>query len=65
MKKFKCPCCANHTLSEEPPGTYEICSLCHWEDDNVQYSNPDYKGGANKMSLNEAKKAFSEGREVF
>ena len=65
MNKYKCPCCENYTFVEKPPGTYEICSICHWEDDNVQYSNPDYTEGANKMSLNEAKKAFAEKREIF
>ena len=59
MNKFKCPCCENYTLEEEPPGTYEICRICYWEDDGVQYNNPDYKGGANEMSLNEAKKLFN------
>ena len=28
---FKCACCGYATLSER--GTFEICSLCHWEDD--------------------------------
>ena len=58
MKKYKCPCCENLTLSEEPPGTFEICSLCGWEDDEVQFIDPDYEGGANKLSLNQARKLF-------
>lgn len=29
-----------------------------WEDDDIQYDNPDLRGGANKMSLNEAKSSF-------
>jgi len=65
MNRFKCPCCENYTLLEKPPGTYEICSICNWEDDNVQCNDPNYHGGANKMSLNEAKKAFKEGRQIF
>jgi hypothetical protein len=46
-------------MSEEPPGTYEICSVCGWEDDPVQANEPDYKGGANSVSLNEARENFA------
>lgn len=55
-KKFKCPCCGNLTLNEEPPGTYDICDICGWEDDEIQFDNPDYEGGANTLSLNQARK---------
>jgi len=58
MKKHVCPCCKEFTLSEEPPGTFEICTVCGWEDDNIQFENPNYKGGANIMSLNEAQEAY-------
>jgi len=37
-----------------PPGTYEICEPCGWEDDHVQLLNPTLRGGANKTSLVEA-----------
>ncbi len=57
---FKCPCCGYITLSEAPPGTYEICSVCFWEDDEVQFNDPSYAGGANKVSLNQAKINFKE-----
>jgi nitrogen fixation-related uncharacterized protein len=57
-KGYPCPCCGYLTLGEEPPGTFYICPVCFWEDDNVQYDDPDYKGGANEMSLNEAKASF-------
>jgi hypothetical protein len=35
----------------EPPGSYEICHLCDWEDDHVQLRHPAMGGGANKLSL--------------
>lgn len=54
-KKFPCPCCNKHTLDEEPPGTYQICPICYWEDDGTQFDDPEYKSGANSVSLNEAK----------
>lgn len=55
MSKFKCPCCGFRTLDAEPPGTFEICPVCLWEDDNVQFKEPDYDGGANSVSLNKAR----------
>lgn len=56
---FSCPCCGMATLSEKPPGTYEICPVCGWEDDPVQAIEPDYGGGANSVSLNEARENFA------
>ncbi len=55
---YPCPCCNNLTLTEPPPGTYEVCPVCYWEDDPVQANDPDYTGGANKMSLTAAKKSY-------
>jgi hypothetical protein len=60
--KYACPCCGYHTLAEQPPGTFEICPVCYWEDDNVQYSDPTLKGGANEDSLEEARANFKEFR---
>jgi anaerobic ribonucleoside-triphosphate reductase len=57
-----CPCCKTYEFSEE--GSYEICPVCNWEDDPIQAEDPNYAGGANTMSLNEARKAYQEGREV-
>jgi hypothetical protein len=58
--KYACPCCGYKTLDEEPPGTYDICRICFWEDDGVQFSDPDYKGGANIPSLRTAQKNYLE-----
>jgi hypothetical protein len=55
---FPCPCCGSLTLDEEPPGTFYICPVCWWEDDNVQAADPNYRGGANKESLNEVRALF-------
>jgi len=52
-----CPCCGNCTLSEA--GAYEVCPVCLWEDDPVQLSDPDYIGGANQCSLNQAREVWS------
>lgn len=58
--KQLCACC-NKTEVE----FYDICEICGWQNDLLQNKKADYKGGSNKMSLNEAKKAFAEGREIF
>ena len=58
--RYACPCCGYLTLPEEPPGTFDICPVCGWQDDLVQYEDPDYQGGANLVSLNEAKRNYSE-----
>lgn len=38
---YPCVCCGFLTLAEPPPGTFEICSVCRWEDDNVQARDPE------------------------
>jgi hypothetical protein len=41
------------------PGTFDICPVCRWEDDNLQFDDPSYAGGANRVSLNEAKENYA------
>lgn len=57
-----CPCCGSDSVDGE--GEYEICSRCQWEDDPFQAANPDRDGGANQMSLNQAREAFVQGLPV-
>ncbi len=59
-ENFPCPCCGYLTLSEPPPGTFEICPVCNWEDDDVQYNNIDFEGGANDESLKQARHNFKK-----
>ncbi|TCI31547.1 hypothetical protein EVJ33_00260 [Exiguobacterium sp. SL-10] len=56
---YTCPCCGYKTLNEEPPGTYDICGICFWEDDGVQFNDPDYEGGANTVSLRQAQQNYA------
>lgn len=56
--KFFCPCCGYKRFSHEPNGSYEICEVCYWEDDLTQLNDPDYKNGANRVSLRQAQKNF-------
>ncbi|WP_431028366.1 CPCC family cysteine-rich protein [Lysinibacillus sp. LZ02] len=59
--KYTCPCCGYKTLTEKPPGTFEICEICeicYWEDDNVQFNHPDVEGGANVPPLKKAQQNY-------
>ena len=58
-RKYRCPVCKKHYFDEI--GAYEICPVCGWEDDPLQRREPDFAGGANKLSLNEAIEAYREG----
>ncbi|MBO1111681.1 CPCC family cysteine-rich protein [Bordetella petrii] len=51
-----CPCCESLVLSQY--GEYEICPICNWEDDPVQSADHDYSGGANALSLNQARQEW-------
>ena len=46
-----CPSCEKHQF--EYPDFFEICPVCYWQDDLIQREDPNYRGGANKLSLNE------------
>ncbi len=60
MKKdetmFTCPCCGYDVFSE-PPGHYEICPICNWEDDISQLKFVETLG-ANEVSLLQAQDNF-------
>jgi hypothetical protein len=56
--RFACPCCGCLTLPNRPPGTFALCPVCWWEDDSVQFADPDWRGGANDPSLDEARENY-------
>lgn len=56
---IKCPCCGQTEVRE-----HDICDVCDWQNDPVQLDKPDYRGGANQMSLNEARAAYESGKPV-
>lgn len=58
--KYHCPCCQHLTLTEPPPGSYLICSVCGWEDDPIQFDDENYQGGANRVSLRQARDNYLE-----
>jgi hypothetical protein len=53
--RHACPCCGFFTLTQSPPGTYELCPVRWWEDDGVQLADAGRRGGANAPSLDEAR----------
>lgn len=57
---FPCACCGYLTLSEGTHDTFEICPICFWEDDFVQFTDPDWEGGANRHSLRQAQANFTQ-----
>jgi len=55
-----CLCCGALTIGERD--TYEICLVCRWEDDPVQAEDHEYGGGANELSLSEARAQWLAGK---
>jgi Cysteine-rich CPCC len=56
--KIACPCCGYKSLKTEYYGSYSICPICFWEDDQIQLEDPTYAGGANKLSLIDCQKNY-------
>lgn len=56
-----CPVCRQYYFKYE----HETCPVCTWEHDSVQEDEPDWDRCANIMSLNEARQAYKEGREIY
>ena len=54
----KCPVCGGYEFEEE--NDFDVCDFCGWENDGVQNDDPDYRGGANFVSLNEAKTNYAK-----
>lgn len=55
-KKITCPVCGQYVFTEK----YDICDVCGWENDPIQNDDAEYAGGANVMSLREARIAWEE-----
>ena len=59
-KTYKCPICGSEAELEE----WDVCEVCGWEMDLIQYREPDLAGGANHMSVNQAREAYAKGEPV-
>ena len=54
-----CPC-GGYVVFDEPPGSYDICPICFWEDDALSSSLPTPSpGGANRVTLVAAQAGFA------
>jgi hypothetical protein len=53
-----CPCCGYRTLPADQPGSYEVCPVCDWIDDPVQFHNTGYVSDTNHVSLSDARRNF-------
>jgi hypothetical protein len=60
---FPCPSCGSSSFTEAP-GSNETCGICGWEDDPVQLRFPLMAGGANRLSLYSAQRAFIASRKL-
>jgi len=60
IENFACPCCGFKTFGKQPNGSYDICPVCFWEDDPIQLDDPNYEGGANRVSLKQGQRNFIE-----
>lgn len=58
-----CPVCEKTVFDHT--NSFDICDVCGWENDGVQADDHNYTGGANVMSVNEARKAWKEGKKVY
>lgn len=59
--KHKCPVCQKYVFLEP----YINCPICNWCNFELQEDHPDWKKMDNIMSLNEARVAYKEGREIY
>ena len=50
---YECPCCGRRVLGTER--LYEVCHICGWEDDPIQFADPSFKVGANNESLDQCR----------
>ncbi len=55
-----CPCCGYNTFDKNQRLQYSICPICYWEDDPIQFEDHKVVGGANRVSLIQARNNFVE-----
>lgn len=57
--EYPCPCCG-YIVFTLPPGFHGVCPICRWEDDLSQLRFPMMPGSANRVSLLDAQRNFSD-----
>ena len=58
-----CPCCGLYEHSRTA-GNHGVCPICLWEDDRQQRNDVNISGGANNVSLKQARAMFAKGMNV-
>lgn len=61
-ERHLCPVCKRNLFPCH--NSFKECPVCGWTDDAVQEKYPEWGNCANDMSLNEARKAYKEGRPI-
>ena len=63
MKEYRhlCPVCKKFVFRIREMN----CPICNWYNFELQEDIPDWKKMDNIMSLNEAREAYKEGREIY
>ncbi len=63
--RFLCPCCYMPTLEER--ASWDICTICFWEDDGQDTDDADIiRGGPNRdYSLTEARSNFAKYQTMY
>ena len=58
MSKRRCPVCGEFefVIADD----FEVCDICGWEDDGLQLYDPGMFGGANAISLNQAREIWKQ-----
>ncbi len=60
--KHKCPVCGEYIFD----GCYfDICPVWGWEENMVQFMEPDFAGGPNNISLNQARTEWQNERKGY
>lgn len=55
IERYPCPCCGYLTYPVKPGGTFDICPVCFWEDDELSLDCPEKAFDVNKVSLHDAR----------
>ena len=58
-----CPVCGKTVF--EYWGDYDICEVCGWYNDGIQYNDHNYEGGCNKKSVNQLRKEWLEKQNIL
>ena len=58
-----CPVCGYLTLDERD--SFEICSICFWEDDGIDDFEANLVSGPNHMTLKEARHKFQTAKNIL